>query len=52
MARSRGPISHIQDTVRRSPGHVLRPTVPQSAAEVDADELQAGQLRWVTVDAA
>ncbi len=28
----------------------LLPAVPQDAAELDADELQAGQVRWATID--
>ena len=30
----------------------LLPAVPQSAAELDPDELQAGLVRWATIDSA
>ncbi len=30
----------------------LLPAVPQSAAELDTEELQAGQVRWATIDPA
>jgi hypothetical protein len=30
----------------------LLPAVPQAAAELDPDELRAGQVRWATIDSA